>query len=752
MTEKIPDPLKPIVAHGADLRPGQGGSSDWQGDCPYCGKQDHFFANPKTGQWDCKVCARSGNAITFLTDAAERYSAAMTRPLWLKLSKSRGLPASILKEAKIGWSDELGAFMIPCKGESGTVRDIRRYDGRQLKSTMGCQSQLWGSHELANAKVGTVVWLCEGEWDGMAMRWLLRELGRTDDVVVAVPGAGTLKKDWYSLFSGMRVRAMYDNDSPGDRGAAKAHEHLQNYASEMKFVHWPSSRPDGFDVRDYVKETIGDGMGAPEAMEGLEQILMDHPRADTAASGGGGGENGDDGWRPPEGMEPLRDMELDEVMTTFRDAICMTEDMEIALRLMLATCLSNDVRSDPVWLYIVAPPGGGKTMMLTAFRGSRRCVFRSTLTPAGLVSGWKDGNDPSLIPKLKGKTLVTKDFTEILEMPQLAQDDIFNTLRGAYDGQVEKSFGNGVQRVYSDCYFTILAGVTHAIHGHRKAHLGERFLRFEMRTLEQDHMDAVLRAAIDSIGNERTVELKLQHAVACFLQRRVESMPPMPPAIKKKLESLVKLIAVMRAQVDRDPRTGDVTYRPRAEIGTRLAKQLAKLASCLAFVDGKREVDSDTYDIVRRVAMDTVGGYNLDIVEAMVKSGGRSTRANVADDVKASAATLSRRFEDLATVGVIAKFATSEPGSIGGRPATIYEVAGEVSRLWKESAPNGDGREDAPWNQERSSQGRTSSSNSTATSGSRSASASSERRSSSPETTVNRLSRPKFKIKRVARS
>lgn len=681
----MPDALKPIAAHGAKLRQGEGGQNgNWIGDCPFCGKRDHFFASPKTGMWDCKVCGKNGNPITYLTAMAKKYEEAMTPMKRTKLFRLRGIPVQVFKKSKIGWIESEKAFAVPCFSETGTVRDIRRWTPKGgMKSTMGCKSQLWGADALKKARPGARVWLCEGEWDGMAMRWLLDAAGFLDDVVVAVPGANTLKKEWPQDFAGKSVVALYDNDEAGDEGASKAHAEIRNFAMSMKFVHWPDGRPNGFDLRDFAIEKMAGGGSAEAVIDELLSICFDEPRVVQANVRR-------EEWHPPEGMEPLREMDVDEVIDTFRKQIYMTAEMETMLKLMLATALSNDIVSDPVWLYLVGPPGSGKTLLLSAFQGTERCVFRSSLTPASLVSGWKadNGNDPSLIPKLNGKTLVAKDFTEILDMPTLAQDEIFSTLRGAFDGHVQRSFGNGVSREYRGCFFSILAGVTHAIHGHKKAHLGERFLRFEMRPMPERHMDAVLKAAIDSIGDERGVELKLQHAVACFLQKRVDprQAPKMTAETKRRLQHLVKLIALMRAQVSKDPRTGEVTYRPRAELGTRLAKQLAKLGSMYAFVEGKEEVDAEVYDVISRVAFDTVGGYSLEVLEAMMKMGGNATRADVAEKIKASVPTVYRRFEDLATVGIIAKNESlSTPSSGGGRPPAVYEVTREVAQLWNES-------------------------------------------------------------------
>ena len=110
-----------------------------------------------------------------------------------------------------------GEWLIPCRSEVGTVRDVRRYDGKRVMSTAGCKSQLWGADRLAASQEGALVLLCEGEWDGMAARWMLRDSGR-DDVVVAVPGATTFKPEWASLLRGKRVVTVYDHDDAGDRG------------------------------------------------------------------------------------------------------------------------------------------------------------------------------------------------------------------------------------------------------------------------------------------------------------------------------------------------------------------------------------------------------------------------------------------------------------------------------------------------------------------------------------------------------
>lgn len=38
---------------------------EWNADCPFCGKEKHFYLNSKTGLWNCKRCGEFGNWFQF---------------------------------------------------------------------------------------------------------------------------------------------------------------------------------------------------------------------------------------------------------------------------------------------------------------------------------------------------------------------------------------------------------------------------------------------------------------------------------------------------------------------------------------------------------------------------------------------------------------------------------------------------------------------------------------------------------------
>jgi len=132
---------------------------------------------------------------------------------------------------------------------------------------------------------------------------------------------------------------------------------------------------------------------------------------------------------------------------------------------VFGTCFANRLDSKPVWVYIVAPPGGGKSELLQALGGHSTIFLLSSFTEKTLNSGMipKDPNskrDFSLLPKLDAKVLVIKDFTVIIKDRRDVVSNIMGQLRDMYDGKSKRAFGTGKDTLYTS-KFGILAGVTH---------------------------------------------------------------------------------------------------------------------------------------------------------------------------------------------------------------------------------------------------------------------------------------------------
>lgn len=686
-----PAPIKPFICHGVELTKVDG-SNQFLGNCPFCGKRSKFYVNEENGMYDCKVCGATGNAVTFMTVHAHKMVEETSDNKLAELAGSRGtvkigrkqystpIPLNILKTFKVSW-DEVGAqWLIPIFSPSGdTVRDIRRYRDGQVFATAGIKLQLGGLERIKKAKASDTIWLCEGEFDAFAMQWLLVLLkANKTNHVCWVPGATVLKEEWAQYFKGRNVIAVYDNDLAGDKGQLRCYKFIKSVASSLTFVNWPDSKPKGYDLRDYIVRSISTEVDPQKILNGLTCLLSEIPRReDEVEIAEHKGEEADE-----EDIEPAS---FQETLEVFKAHILMNEDMVNALKVCLAVCLSNSVPSDPLWVYLVGPPGSGKTLLLSSLQESRHCKFVSTITAHSLVSGWRGegDNDPSLIPKLRGKTFVAKDFTEILTMPAMVQDDIFSTLRGAYDGYVQRPFGNGITREYKDCHFSMIAGVTHAVHGHTKASLGERFIKYQLDTPTSKQTDDIVMSAMMSVGKEREMEIALQEITKRFLARKIGPIPKISQPFAERLSALVQLIAVMRSQVERDFRGEEVMYRPVAEFGTRLAKQLVKLAMMLALVEDKTEIDEETFELVQKVAYDTAYGFHLDIIETMMKLGGSATKSDIAEKAELPNSTLNRRMDDLVVLKAI-KLSDFDKkhGRTGGRPSRMYEVTKKVADLW----------------------------------------------------------------------
>jgi hypothetical protein len=467
----------------------------------------------------------------------------------------------------------------------------------------------------------------------------------------------------------------YDHDRAGQAGAIKVFNKLTGVASGLSFVHWPSERPEGYDVRDWHK-----GVGNPKLMvDGLLGLMQPKPPAMPGA----------EGEPAPAAPVPLArltgsGLPRASIEAAYKKWLYLTSTE--CLDVVFGAVLANRLEGEPLWLFVVAPPGGMKSELLMSISQAPRIVATTSITPHALISGanFGPGSDPSLIPKLNNQVLVIKDFTTIMSMNSLAKEEIFGVLRDAYDGKTEKRFGNGVVRTY-ESKFGIIAGVTHVVEtlsGNNP--LGERFLKYQLRA-PAGASSKVIRQAVSNLKNNDKMRAELSDIGRQALDCEVKGVPDISDAIIDRIVGLAQWVAYLRNIVSRDKYSGIIHFKPEHEVGTRIAKQLTKLAYGIAIFRGQPVVGPEVYDIIARVALDTAPSKVEAVVRVLAErqgSGWLSTQ-DLADWSNFPLETLRYILQDLALTGVVDK----EPGRGRG-----WQLSKKIKGLISELGLYGQGR------------------------------------------------------------
>lgn len=588
------NPLELFEAHGFQRVGTKGGQH--YGDCPFCDGEEKFYINKETGQFDCKSCSISGNKYVFLQQIYEACLKATKIKHWKEISKSRQeIPWTTYRDEGIAYDNLQKVFLFPVKNEKGSIVNLYKWSGKRgenLYGTATCKTQLIGTHSIEEHGP---IYLVEGHWDYLALKWLLEKELDGPFTVLAQPGAGNFNEERdIKYFLDREAYVLFDNDDPGRKGQERTVEILHRHPlSSLRCIQWPESFKDGYDIEDLIAEELS----APrKALGKLKKFIHSVTQL----------------TEEEEEIEPIESFK--EVVKQYKKHIHLSKELEDALALMFAVCFSVREESIPLWMFFVGPPGTGKTLLLQSIGQTHRTHFESSLGPKTLVSGQKGDYDPSLLPRLIGRTLVVKDWTELLTMPAQDQEQVISVLRGAYDGRYEKTYGNGMVRVYPSpdsphrtCYFSLIAGVTHSIYKNDRSDYGERFLRFEIKA---DNVEDHIRRALSNVREKVYPEFSLRPIANAFLARKVdpENLPKVPKFLESRLVGLSTIISFIRSRVERHQ--GRLIYRPVLETPTRLAMQLLRLSRFLAFVYGSPSVDERSYNLIKKVALDTCYGWH----------------------------------------------------------------------------------------------------------------------------------------------
>ena len=327
------------------------------------------------------------------------------------------------------------------------------------------------------------------------------------------------------------------------------------------------------------------------------------------------------------------------------------------IKILLGTVIANRFESDPVWLFIIAPPSSAKTELIRALSKIPQIYPLSSLTPQTFISG-KIGTGKknlSLLTQLNNKILTFKDFTTVMSLHRDKQAEILSQLREIYDGQYKKSFGTG-DTVEWKGKLGFIAGVTPIVDTHYSIYntLGERFIQYR---LEPSDPIALAKIAMKGTGKETNMRNELCDIIAQFINGiqipAIENII-IPNEIENKLAWLSAYCVIARSGIVRDGYSREMIYRPEPEATPRLAKALSTLARGLAVINGAAEVSLEDYALIYKVGMDILHPIRRGILKYLTEDiYSEFSTSRVAEKIGYPINTTRRYLEDLSSLNLV---------------------------------------------------------------------------------------------------
>jgi len=271
--------------------------------------------------------------------------------------------------------------------------------------------------------------------------------------------------------------------------------------------------------------------------------------------------------------------------------------------------------------------------------------------------------DRDLLPKLKGKVLLTKELAPIFRGRSEQLEENFNILIGVLDGKgFTSDSGMLGRRGYERSVLFNWCGATTPLppRTHRlMAQLGTRLLFFEVPAIGLTEEDLLQYAAREDSGEaeEECQRAVNEFLVAFFGQHQVGGVPPeeitIPKDVLREIVQLSQLIVRSRVEVryERDLGEWEPVAVGQCEGPWKVVNALKELARGHALIHGRGEVTEEDLALVRTVALSSTPSHVRPILRELGVTGQVDSVA-VARLCGVSRPTARRRLREVALLGL----------------------------------------------------------------------------------------------------
>jgi len=372
------------------------------------------------------------------------------------------------------------------------------------------------------------------------------------------------------------------------------------------------------------------------------------------------------------GKSPIKfawtSLSLDELKKEYRKILMLDLEDDEVIDVILADIFDPHIQGDLAWLFLIAPPSWGKTVLLTSIYDSKWAELIDLITDKTFISGKtyfdkKKGEDmpiEGLLPKLKNKTLICKEFTTQIMQGEDMRKAIFGQLRAIYDGRYSQAFGSidyaKIPEEWKNVRMGFIAGCTPYIdrYGTLNVILGERYLKIRMR--EPNRLAVVKYARMAAQDKDEKVKNLNKKAKRFIATIDIPEKFEYPPEnIGNAMDHLTETIVQCRAPVERHQMAlGEIEYEyeESKELGTRLVQQLQRLGWMLTLVR-RTKFDINTYKTLVRVSFDTLHPNRKELILHLYKQKEPKTKTDLMKELSWGNRRISRTLTELVIISVV---------------------------------------------------------------------------------------------------
>lgn len=318
----------------------------------------------------------------------------------------------------------------------------------------------------------------------------------------------------------------------------------------------------------------------------------------------------------------------------------------------------------PFALVLQGVPGCGKSTTLSFFDDLVHSHRTDKFTPASFVShapqkSKKELEQVDLLPKLKGKVLITSDLNPLFGLIPEKLEENLSTLTRVLDGRglTTESGIHGTRGYSGDYMFTWIAATTPIPYKvwNVFGNLGARMYFYEVGT-ERKTVDEHLKEMRKSTYRQRVKECN--EATLRFLKNvwqtgEVEWNPDEDPEdVLRRIIQLAHLLVRLRGKVNvsvKEEYDGEKTYytTPTIEHADRAREALYNLAKGHAIIQGRKQLTVKDLPLLIEVTLGSAPFDRVNAFKYLLQKEGTATTSDLITDLRCSRRTAIRSMKTL---------------------------------------------------------------------------------------------------------